>query len=274
MHNAAFAALGIRADYQALDVAPSELDTKLQEIRDGRYLGANVSVPHKEQVARLMDELSPEAAAIGAVNTVVRQGVVGQGARLVGHNSDAAGFGRALSELPEIGDAGLVGSNCLVLGAGGAARAVVWELVRAGASVRVVNRDPRRASALVTGLEAAGMARGAALALPGSVGSLAAVDLLINTTTVGMSGGPEPLGVPLLPAATLATLAPAAAVVDLVYRPALTPLLLAAAARGHTIQNGLPMLVWQGAAAFELWTGRSAPVSVLRAAAAAGLAAG
>lgn len=269
MHDAAFAALGLRANYRALDVAPDELEAKLDEIREGRYLGANVSVPHKERVARLVDELSPEAAAIGAVNTVVRQD-----AHLVGHNTDATGFGRALLELPSVTDVGLAKTNCLVLGAGGAARAVVWELARFGASLRILNRDPRRASALVAGLEAAGMAPGAARALPGSVGSLAGVDLLINTTTVGMSGGPDPFGTPLLKHAALATLPRAAVVVDLVYRPALTPLLVAAAARGHAVQNGLPMLVWQGALAFELWTGQAAPVAALRKAAAAGLAGG
>ena len=266
MHNAAFAALGIEATYQALDVLPHELEAKLQQIREGRYLGANVSVPHKEQVARLVDELSPEAAAIGAVNTVVRNGD-----RLVGHNTDAAGFGRALLELPAIDENSLNGANCLVLGAGGAARAVVWELVRAGAEVRVLNRDPLRAAALVASLEASGMPRGAAHALTDRPDTLAGVQLLVNSTSVGMSGGPDPLGLPLLQSAILATLPRPAAVVDLVYRPALTPLLRVAAARGHPVQNGLPMLVWQGALAFELWTGRMAPVSAMRAAAAAGL---
>lgn len=269
MHNAAFAAVGIDANYRALDVAPVELAATLQEVRAGRYLGANVSVPHKERAARLMDELSPEAAAIGAVNTVVRAGE-----RLVGYNTDAAGFGRALSELPGVDGADLAGMNCLVLGAGGAARAVVWQLVRAGATVRVLNRDPLRASALVRDLEGAGMQSDVALALPGRVASLARLSLLINTTTVGMDGGPNPIGIPLLSGADLARLPRHAAVVDLVYRPALTPLLLATAARGHSVQNGLPMLVWQGALAFELWTGQPAPLEALREAAAAGLATG
>lgn len=269
MHNAGFAALGLNANYLALDVAPDDLGATLDDVRAGRYLGANVSVPHKERAARLVDELSPEAAAIGAVNTVVLQR-----GRLIGHNTDAAGFGHALLELPGFERAGLAGATCLVLGAGGAARAVVWELVRAGAAVQVMNRNAARASRLVAELEAAGMTPGAASTIATAPDSLAAVDLLVNTTTVGMSGGPDPLGLPLLLGSALATLPPAAAVVDLVYRPALTPLLLAAAARGHDVQNGLPMLVWQGALAFELWTGRPAPVAALRQAAAAGLAGG
>lgn len=251
MHDAAFAAAGVPARYAALDVPPAELAAAVARLRAAPYLGANVSVPHKEAVARLVDELTGAARAVGAVNTVVRHG-----ARLVGHNTDAPGFLRGLAEL----GFDPAGAGCLVLGAGGAARAVVWALLGAGARVVVVNRDAARAERLVADLEAAGAPH------------LPAARLLVNTTSVGMAGGPDPDGLPLLTPAQLAALPAGAGVVDLVYRPALTPLLRAAAARGHATQNGLPMLLWQGALAFEAWTGRPAPAAVMREALERGLA--
>lgn len=240
MHDAAFAAAGVPARYAALDVPPAELAAAVARLRAAPYLGANVSVPHKEAVARLVDELTGAARAVGAVNTVVRHG-----ARLVGHNTDAPGFLRGLAEL----GFDPAGAGCLVLGAGGAARAVVWALLGAGARVVVVNRDA-----------------------PTAAPHLPAARLLVNTTSVGMAGGPDPDGLPLLTPAQLAALPAGAGVVDLVYRPALTPLLRAAAARGHATQNGLPMLLWQGALAFEAWTGRPAPAAVMREALERGLA--
>lgn len=263
MHDAAFAAAGVPARYAALDVPPAELATAVARLRAAPYLGANVSVPHKEAVARLVDELTGAARAVGAVNTVVRHG-----ARLVGHNTDAPGFLRGLAEL----GFDPAGAGCLVLGAGGAARAVVWALLGAGARVVVVNRDAARAERLVADLEAAGAPAGRATAAPTAAPHLPAARLLVNTTSVGMAGGPDPDGLPLLTPAQLAALPAGAGVVDLVYRPALTPLLRAAAARGHATQNGLPMLLWQGALAFEAWTGRPAPAAVMREALERGLA--
>jgi shikimate dehydrogenase len=134
--------------------------------------------------------------------------------------------------------------------------------------VLVANRDAGRAQRLVADLRA-----GRAVGAQGA-SELRGVDLLINSTSVGMSGGPDPTGTPLLGAAELQRLPPGARVVDLVYRPALTPLLLAAGRRGLTVQNGLPMLVWQGALAFQQWTGLLAPVPVMRLAAERGLADG
>lgn len=291
MHNAAFRAAGIDATYEALDVPPEQLPAAVAALRGSEYLGANVTVPHKQAVFELVDQLTPAAAAVGAVNTVIRRGE-----RLVGHNTDGAGFVRGLEELTSFAPAGLVGANCLVLGAGGAARAVVNALASAGASVHVINRNLGRATRLAADLTRTSTSPGLSHVPVVSVaddptwaattagedapvgeirvagvealsGLLPAADLLVNTTSVGMIGGPDPGGLPLLGTDDMAALAYDAAVVDLVYRPAVTPLLAAAAARGLVTQNGLPMLIWQGALAFEAWTGSDAPVEAMRLAA-------
>jgi shikimate dehydrogenase len=276
MHGAAFAALGIDAEYRAVDVAPGELAQAVARLAEPPFLGANVTVPHKEAVVPLMHELTQAARSVGAVNTIVNRA-----GRLVGHNTDGAGFLQALDELPrgtgaaETGaapsQAGLAGATCVVLGAGGAARAVVNALAGAGAHVHVHNRNLTRAESLVADLSTGG---GASVAVAQDVSALLPqADLLVNTTSVGMSGGPDPSGLPLVTAAQLATLPATARVVDLVYRPAQTPLIAVASGLGLLTQNGLPMLVWQGALAFAEWTGRAAPVDVMRAAAERALAA-
>jgi len=280
MHDAAFQALGMHAEYLAVDVPPAQLAEAVARLVEPAYLGANVTVPHKEAALRLVHELTPAAEAVGAVNTIIKRD-----GRLLGHNTDGAGFLRALGELPRAdapagefvtGPASepvgrLAGTTCLVLGAGGAARAVVHALVSAGARVHVLNRDGARAARLVADLAGAGVPGGLrAVTDPGPL--LPSVELLINTTSVGMSGGPDPASLPLLSARHLAALPASARVVDLVYRPAVTPLLAAAQERGLVTQNGLAMLVWQGALAFEAWTGVMPPVPVMRAAAERGLA--
>ena len=259
MHNAAFAATGFAARYAALDVAPAALTQVFGRLRGADALGANVSLPHKQAEARLVDELAPEAAALGAVNTVVNQAGV-----LLGSNTDVGGFLDGLLELaPELGPGGF---TALVLGAGGAARAVVWGLVGLGAEVVIVNRDAVRAGELVSRLETAGLRRGRALAATADKIEPGAFDLVVNTTTVGMAGGPAATALPLLERSQLERLRGGAVVSDLVYRPAVTPLLAAAAEVGLRRQNGVAMLVGQGARSFEAWTGLPAPVAVMRAA--------
>jgi shikimate dehydrogenase len=253
MQQAAFDALGIAARYDALDVPTEGLSAAVAALRAAPWWGANVSVPHKEAVAALVDELRPTALRLGAVNTVVRDGE-----RLVGDNTDLAGFARALDGLGPFG----AGCTAVVLGAGGAARAVVAALCDLGVAVAVANRSPARAAALVADLGAGG----AHVLAPDELAeAVRAADLLVQTTTVGMEGGPSgsPLPAGLLPRA--------GAVVDLVYRPARTPLVRAAQAAGLDVRNGLPMLVWQGALAFEAWTGRTAPLEVMGRAAEAAL---
>lgn len=253
MQQAALDALGLRARYEALDVPPQALAATVAALRAAPWWGANVSVPHKEAVVAMLDELRPNARRLGAVNTVVRDGD-----RLLGDNTDLIGFGRALDDVGPFG----AGTSAVVLGAGGAARAVVAALRDRGATVAVANRSPPRAEALVAALGSGGARVLAADEVEAAVRS---ADLLVQTTTVGMAGGPpgSPLPEGVLPRA--------GAVVDLVYRPAWTPLLRAAAAAGLVVRNGLPMLVWQGAAAFEAWTGRSAPVDAMGRAAEAAL---
>ena len=237
MHRAALAARGIAGSYERLDTPPERLRERLEEVRR-HFRGVNVTVPLKEQVLSLLDEVDPAARAIGAVNTVV----VEKG-RLVGYNTDAPGFLKSLEE------AGVEGRRALVLGAGGAARAVVYALLRAGWEVGVANRTRERAERLVA--ELGGRVVGPEAARE--------ADLVVNATSVGLEDpAATPLQAELFPQRGYA--------VDLVYRPLWTRFLREAKARGLGALDGLGMLLWQGAIAFELWTGEEAPVEVMRSA--------
>jgi shikimate dehydrogenase len=290
MHTAAFAALGLPATYEAWAVPPDELPAAFERLRLPDAYGANVTVPHKEAAAGLVDELTSEARALGAVNTVVNMG-----GRLLGANTDPDGFAASLAAvLPGDPDAPPRDLRALVLGAGGAARAVVWTLLERGIHVDVLNRDQERAKSLVALFDPGGRRAGAVERPPS--GDAAARDratgverdgggdprpamldlswyaLLVNTTSVGMAGGPDPDGLPLITRAELATARQGCAAIDLVYRPATTPLLAAAAELGLKTENGVTMLVGQGARSFGMWTGVEAPVAVMRQAVEAGLA--
>jgi shikimate dehydrogenase len=249
MQNAALAAAGLEGRYQALPVPPAELADAIQRVRAGEFDGANVTVPHKEVVLPLLDGLTPAAEAIGAANTLVKQ----EG-RLLGHNTDAAGF---LTDLHAVG-ARAADEAVLVLGAGGSARAVVAALAGVGAEVRVMAR--RR-------VQAESLASVAAVEIfdwtPLDI--LLACDdcaVIVNCTPLGMSpnvaGSPWIAGTPFPPDAF---------VYDLVYNPPETRFVQQARAAGLRAATGLGMLVEQGALAFELWTGVPAPRDVMRAAA-------
>jgi shikimate dehydrogenase len=253
MHRAALAAAGVAGSYDALDVPPAGLPAAVAALRRPPWWGANVTVPHKTAVVPLLDELAPAARRLGAVNTIVRRGD-----RLVGDNTDLPGFARALADLP----LNLAGADVVVLGAGGAARAVVAVLADAGARIALHNRSRARAEAL---LEALGWAAVDLLDDADLADAASGCDLLVQTTTVGMAGGPP--GSPL-PAGALPR---RGSVVDLIYRPSRTPLLAAAQAARLTVQNGLPMLVYQGGLAFEAWTGVPAPLDAMGRAAEAAL---
>jgi shikimate dehydrogenase len=253
MHNAALEAVGLHAwRYEAVPVEPERLGEAVARLQSDDHAGANVTVPHKESIIRLLDGLSPAAQAIGAVNTLVKSD-----GRLVGHNTDAAGLLADLS-------AHVVSISrrpVLILGAGGAARAAVAGCAAAytGASLRVIARRRSQAQSLVSlypSLEVfdwtpAGF-------LEASAGSA----LIINTTSLGMSpmedASPWPDGTPFPPAAF---------VYDLVYNPRQTVLVRQARSAGLRADTGLGMLVEQGALAFELWTGTTAPRDVMREAA-------
>lgn len=251
----AFDYVGLPVSYLAYETPPAELASFVARLRADEWLGCNVTIPHKQAMFPLMDSLTDEAQHIGAVNTVIKTA-----GTLAGHNTDATGFLRALEE-----DSGFqpAGKTAVLLGAGGAARAVAVALLRAGASrLWIVNRTVDRAQALAGALARHfGSARLATLPLETTAlrRPLADAALLVNSTSMGMAHGPAPDASPV-PASLLG---PQLLVYDLVYNPARTPLLTAAAAAGARTQEGLPMLIYQGAASFERWTGRSAPVQVM-----------
>ena len=255
MHNAAFDALGLPYRYKLVPTPPERVKTTLNRLKRQGFRGINVTVPHKQVVLDVLDEIDDTAQAIGAVNTIlVRDG------RLIGHNTDGAGFLAALREAGFEPD----GRQALVLGAGGAARAVVYTLAQAGCTVAIHNRTVRRAAELAHDMSRLGV-RAPVTWLPINVEPSgldpAHFDLLVNATLVGMwpeidvSPWPEALPVPSR-----------WTIFDLVYNPLETRLLRLARASGAHAVDGLGMLVWQGALAFELWTGQSAPVDVMRAA--------
>ena len=262
MHQAALDELGLEATYTALPTPPGDEADRFQDVRAGRLAGLNVTIPHKLAAFRAMDRLTPAAERTGAVNTVIRDG-----ANLRGDNTDLSGFAEALRRF---GGFDADGATVVVLGAGGAARAAVHALLDSGARrVAVANRTADRARELVQNIEpptgalldAYGLADGRLQT------DLAAAQLLVNTTSVGMAGGPAPHECPAPPA----WLHHGLFVFDIVYRPALTPLLAAAQRRGARTLGGLEMLVMQGAASLEQWAGRPAPARTMLAAARAAL---
>lgn len=240
MHNAALAAAGLDLAYVAVDVDADTLPVVLGGLDAFGFVGVNVTVPHKQAVASACATLTDEAAVVGAVNTVV---VTADG--LHGHNTDTTGF---LAGLPTDLSAG----HAVVVGAGGAARAVVVALTRTGWAVTVVARRGDAAAALVAQLAGNGgtelaVAELASFDLAGAPAAVAAADLVVNATPLGLAGEP-------LPDAFM-RLRPDQAAYDLVYNPARTPFLVAAEAAGARVIGGLEMLVNQAAAAFEIWTG-------------------
>ncbi len=251
--------------YEAWPTPEDRLAETVEGLRAPDRLGANVTIPHKEAVLPLLDETDDLCRRAGAVNTIVnREG------RLHGYNTDVGGFVRALREEGGFDPAG---ARVLVAGAGGAARAVAVALIDGGAaSVTFINRSFARASKLVR--EIGPQAGSTELyALPDVyaswVASVASCRLLINCTSVGMAGTQEEKGSPvpieLIPSGAL--------VFDLVYRPSVTPLMAAAVERGASVLGGLPMLIYQGAESFKLWTGLEAPLDAMFGAARAGLSA-
>lgn len=260
---AALDALGIPARYEPWPTPPEALAAAVARLRTPQFLGGNVTVPHKEAVARLVDRVDDDVRAAGAVNTIVRR----NGA-LEGSNTDIYGFTQALEQHGQFQAAG---RRALVLGAGGAARGVVVALARLhAASVAIANRTPERAGALAALALEHGVTASAVPWEPEALAQAAQqAELIINTTTLGMRGGPAPHDSPL-PAQALHS---GCLVYDLVYNPRETPLLRAARRAGARVLDGLPMLVHQGAAAFRLWTGREPPVDLMLRTAEAALAA-
>ena len=248
---AALHAIGFDGTYQPWDVAPGDVGEFIDGLRAPGTLGINVTVPHKEGVIPFLDEVDDWASTAGAVNTIVNRD-----GRLTGHNTDGIGFLRALREGADFEPRG---RDVLVLGAGGSARGVVYALARAGvAQIFIANRTRERAERLA----AVSIDSGAAaevLALSDAKEATGEVALIVNCTSMGMVHGPDEHGTPLSAADIPSTVV----VNDLVYNPLETPLLREAAKAGATTLGGIQMLVYQGAASFEMWTGQDAPVSVM-----------
>lgn len=252
MHSTAGESLGLDLAYYAFDVPPESLGEFMGELRGKGLDGLNVTVPHKTAALQWLDEVSEEAAMIGAVNTIIiREG------RLSGYNTDAYGFAESLTQNAGADPAG---KNALVLGAGGACRAVVWALARAGAKVTLANRTMDRAVAIAEDFKKAGIGVTVAPFLPDSLAAaMAAADIVVNSTSVGMKGA----GAGAL-AEVERLLRPGQLAVDIVYRPLDTPFLAAARKAGCSTLDGLWMLIHQGAKSFEMWTGRKFPVALAR----------
>ena len=252
MHDAAFAAAGIDARYELLELEADDVPGVVRDAHGPDWLGLGVTAPYKRLVAGLVDEVEADAVAIGAVNNVARSAAGG----LVGFNTDAPGF-RAGVELA-LGQP-LAGLDVVVAGAGGAAHAVVFALLTGGAGrVTIGNRTVASAAALLERFATVGEASVSALALddPAFTDALRSADLAVNATTVGMIDPGATIDVDALPAG--------ATVFDLVYVPAETPLLRAARARGLRAANGSEMLIAQAAIAFERWTGIGGMAGVMR----------
>jgi shikimate dehydrogenase len=250
MQQAAFDDQGIDAAYELWDRAPIALPDAINEIRGDDFLGANITIPHKERVVPLVDRLTEEAQVTGAVNTITREGK-----RLVGHNTDVPGFKVALDKL--VGRQKMP-RHAVVLGAGGGSRAVVYGLIREGFQrIIVFNRHLHRAESLVKhfGRSAAHMEL-RAMPWHDSIieAELAKSKVLVNATSIGLTSDVSPIPADVL--------LPDLLVLDLIYSR--TRLLREAEAAGCTVSDGEQMLLHQGAAAFALWTGMTAPVELMQ----------
>lgn len=251
MHNSALEALGLDYIYVAFDVLPDYVGPAVEAVRALGIVGINVTIPHKEAVIEFLDEISPEARAIGSVNTITNDGGI-----LRGESTDGPGFIRSL----ECAGVDPCGEEVVVLGAGGSAKAIVYALAERGASVTVFNRTRLRAEALAEMVnclvkpDAVKVGRLDGEELAWAVGG---AGILVNTTSIGMYPNSEgvPCPVDLLHAGLL--------VYDIVYNPLETELLKAAKRAGAKTLSGIKMLVHQGAIAFERWTGVEPPLDIM-----------
>jgi shikimate dehydrogenase len=252
MHNASFRKLNLPYAYAAFDIPPAKLQEAMNSFRTLQFRGANVTIPHKEAIIEYLDDISDEAKSIGAVNTLVNDA-----GRWIGYNTDGIGYIRSLREEMNLS---LDGLNVLVLGAGGAARAIGYSLLKANvASCWIANRTTERAEQLAKQLCSYGNTT--SLAWNEIPNRLPGMDVVINTTSVGMYPyeGESPLD-----SAWIRHLPEHSIISDLVYNPITTRLLREASDRGLRVHGGLGMFIYQGAYAFEYWTGHTAPIEMMR----------
>jgi shikimate dehydrogenase len=253
MHNTAFAYHEIDAVYLPFAVHPTHVESAVEALAALHIHGVNVTIPHKQTVMAWLDVLSPEACLIGAVNTIhLRNG------RLYGYNTDGIGFLRSLEEA----DGDVAGHTVMLLGAGGAARAIAVQLCLSGIRrLYLANRTQTRAEELAIFLKqhlSHADIRVVAMGASSLAAHLLHTDIVVNATSVGMHPD-DPMVFPF------AELGPQHRVCDIVYRPLHTPLLRAAQRQGARIVDGLGMLLHQGAKAFEIWTGQAFPMPLIRA---------
>ncbi|MFC6652546.1 shikimate dehydrogenase [Paenibacillus rhizoplanae] len=249
MQGAALQALGLSGAYVPLHITPDKLGDAVQAIRTLGFRGVNVTIPHKVAVMEYLDRLDSSAVDVGAVNTIVNDKGI-----LTGFNTDGIGYVRSLKAeaAPD-----LTGTRILVIGAGGAARGIVSALLKEQpALVLIANRNEERACQLADSFSSRGSIAGAGMdVVPGVLGSM---DIVINTTSVGMY--PHMEDMPIDPAG----LHEGMIVSDLIYNPLHTRLLTESLKRGCTVHGGLGMFVYQGAYALEYWTGLEAPTAIMR----------
>jgi shikimate dehydrogenase len=253
MQEAAFRAAGLDWRYLTVEVSPTGLADAVLGARAFGMRGFNLTIPHKVAVMEHLDEIAPEAAVIGAVNTVRRDA----GGRLIGENTDGKGFLRGVRQ-----DAGVdpKGLRAVVLGAGGAARAIVTELALAGVGdLLVVNRSADRGEWMARDLAAKTAAPIRFQPWQGVYRVPSGADLFVNATSIGLYPAVDDM-----PAVDFAEASPRLLVCDAVFNPPETRLLGAARARGLAVLDGLSMLVYQGTIGFELWTGQPAPEQVMK----------
>ena len=252
-HNAAFAALGLNWCYVAFQVTRDRLEPALRGLPALGIAGVNITVPHKEAALAYLDDTTDDARLIGAVNTIRVEGD-----RLIGHNTDTTGM---LDALARDGGVAVKGQRTAIVGAGGAARAAAFALAGAeAAAVTIINRNWDRAATLADAVRRVFRCAVDAVPFDGNAvtAALGEATLLVQATTVG--GGAQQALSPV-PAKALH---PGLFVMDMVYNPEETALLREARGAGCRTLGGLPMLVYQGARAFEIWTGRAAPLHVMR----------
>lgn len=252
IQNAAIEALGLNYVYVPFEVSPEQIETAVKGVRAFNIIGVNVTVPHKERVIPFLDRLTEEAALIGSVNTIENRD-----GKLVGHNTDSRGYIRSLRE-----DAGFEpkGKNILIIGAGGAARGIIAGLSMEGVSeIKIANRTVEKGEILAREFqdkfERARFTASSLSALQDPK-ILLAVDLIVNTTSMGLEGK--------MPDIDFSLTLPHTLISDIVYKPLITPFLKMAHEAGRKTIGGLGMLVYQGAISLEIWTSRKAPVEVMK----------
>lgn len=250
MHEAAFAELGMNWRYLTIEVFPADLENAIRGIRAFNMKGINLTIPHKVNVLKYLDEIKSDAALMGAVNTVINVNN-----RLIGENTDGKGFMYALTHDAEFDPSG---KNVVILGAGGAARAISVELALAGAkTISIVNRHDDRGKILARLITTKTSAKAQFIKWESGYKIPSGIDILINATSIGLF--PD---INEKPDISYDSIKDNMIVCDVIPTPT-TPFLRESQKRGAKILDGLGMLVYQGAIGFKLWTGKDAPVNVM-----------